>query len=108
MKFCEFIYSKVDAFKQRTCVKFHIENIEETDLLTITYEADPIQFESGTSDERRDCINFLERSFLYSMAVTIILGVISVAHISLIKMNFISEIKSWFGRSTIRRVHSIL
>ena len=108
MNFCEFIYSKVDAFKQRTCVKFHIENIEETDLLTITYEADPIQFESGTSDERRDCINFLERSFLYSMAVTIILGVISVAHISLIKMNFISEIKSWFGRSKIRRVHSIL
>ena len=69
------------------------------------YEADPIKFESGTSDERRDCMNFLEKAFLYSMATTIFLGIISVGHISLIKMDLISEIKSWFGQTKIRRVH---
>ena len=96
---------KVDAFKQRTCVKFHFENLEQNGFSRITYEADPIQFESVTSDEERDCLNFLERAFLYSMAATIFLGVVSVAHISLIKMNLISEIISWFGESKTRRVH---
>ena len=95
----------VDAFKPRTCVKFHVDNLEENGYSEITYEADPIQFGSETSDERLDCMNFLERAFLYSMAATIILGVVSVAHIGLIKMDFISEIKSWFGESKIRRVH---
>ena len=100
-----FINIKVNAFKKRTCVKFYIENNEETGFSKIIYEADPIQFESGTSDERLDCINFLERAFLYSMAITIFLGVVSVAHIALIKMDFIAEIKSWRGHSKIRRVH---
>ena len=95
----------MDAFKKRTCVKFYIENNEENGFSKIIYEADPIQFESGTSDERLDCINFLERAFLYSMAITIFLGVVSVAHIALIKMDFIAEIKSWRGHSKIRRVH---
>ena len=58
----------MDAFQQRTCVKFYIENNEENGFSKINYEADPIQFESGTSDEQLDCINFLERAFLYSMA----------------------------------------
>ena len=96
----------MDAFKQRTCVKFHIENPEERGYSRITYQADPLQFGSGTSDERLDCMNFLERIFLYSMATTIFLGVVSVAHIALIKMNFISKIRSWFGKSKIRHVHS--
>ena len=95
----------MDAFKQRTCVKFHIENIKDSGFSKIMYEADPIKFESGTSDERRDCMNFLEKAFLYSMATTIFLGIISVGHISLIKMDLISEIKSWFGQTKIRRVH---
>ena len=86
-------------------MKFHVDNLEENGYSEITYEADPIQFGSETSDERLDCMNFLERAFLYSMAATIILGVVSVAHIGLIKMDFISEIKSWFGESKIRRVH---
>ena len=96
----------MDAFKKRTCVKFYIENNEENGFSKIIYEADPIQFESGTSDERLDCINFLERAFLYSMAITIFLGVISVAHIALIKMDFIAEIKSWREQSKIRGVHN--
>ena len=87
-------------------MKFYIENNEETGISKIIYEADPIQFESGTSDERLDCINFLERAFLYSMAITIFLGVISVAYIALIKMDFIAEIKAWRGQSQIRRVHN--
>ena len=95
----------MDAFKQRTCVKFHIENLEERSYSRITYQADPLQFGSRTSDERLDCMNFLEIAFLYSMATTIFLGVVSVAHIALIKMNFISEIRSWFGQSKIRHVH---
>ena len=97
----------MDAFKKRTCVKFHIENSEENGYFEIVYEADPIQFESRTSDEGLDCINFLERAFLYSMATTIFLGVISVAHIALIKMDFISEFKSWRGESKIRHVHKL-
>ena len=96
----------MDAFKKRTCVKFYIENSEENGYSEIVYEADPIQFESRTSDEGLDCMNFLERIFLYSMATTIFLGVVSVAHIALIKMNFISKIRSWFGKSKIRHVHS--
>ena len=35
---------KVDAFRPRTCVKFHVENLEENGYSEITYEADPIQF----------------------------------------------------------------
>ena len=97
----------MDAFKQRTCVKFHIENVQDSAFSKILYEADPIKFESGSSDERRDCMNFLEKAFLYSMATTIFLGIVSVAHISLIKMNLLSEIKSWFGQSKIRRVHEL-
>ena len=97
----------MNAFKPRTCVKFHVDNLEENGYSEITYEADPIQFGSETSDERLDCMNFLERAFLYSMAATIFLGVASVAHIGLIKMDFISEIKSWFGQSKIRRVHHL-
>ena len=96
----------MDAFQQRTCVKFYIENNEENGFFKIIYEADPIQFESGTSDERLDCINYLEKTFLYSMAITIFLGLVSVAHIALIKMDFIAEIKSWRGQSKIRRVHN--
>lgn len=79
--------------------------MEKHGFSRITYEADPIQFESGTSDERRDCLNFLERAFLYSMAITIGLGVVSIAHISLLKMDFLSEIQSWFGKSKLRDVH---
>ena len=101
-----FINIKVDAFKKRTCVKFYIENNEENGFSKIIYEADPIQFELGTSDEGLDCINFLERAFLYSMAITIFLGVVSVAHIALIKMDFIAEIKAWRGQFKIRRVHN--
>ena len=97
----------MDAFKKRTCVKFHIENSEENGYSEIVYEADPIQFESGTSDEGFDCMNFLERAFLYSMATTIFLGVFSVAHITLIKMDVISEIKSWRGQSKIRPVRKL-
>ena len=33
----------VDAFKPRTCVKFHVENLEQNGYSEITYEADPIQ-----------------------------------------------------------------
>ena len=36
--------NKVDAFRPRTCVKFHVENLEENGYSEITYEADPIQF----------------------------------------------------------------
>ena len=97
----------MDAFKKRTCVKFHIGNIEDKGYSKIVYEADPMQFESGTSDERLDCMNFLERVFLYSMATTIFLGVFSVASITLIKMDVISEIKSWRGKSKIRPVHKM-
>ena len=85
----------MDAFKKRTCVKFYIENSEENGYSEIVYEADPIQFESRTSDEGLDCMNFLERAFLYSMATTIFLGVISVAHIALIKMDFGNQIVAW-------------
>ena len=96
----------MDAFKKRTCVKFYIKNNEEHGYSEIVYEADPIQFESGTSDKRLDCINYLEKTFLYSMAITIFLGLVSVAHIALIKMDFIAEIKAWRGQSQIRRVHN--
>ena len=34
----------MDAFRPRTCVKFHVENLEENGYSEITYEADPIQF----------------------------------------------------------------
>ena len=87
-------------------MKFNIENNEENGIYNIVYEADPIQFKSGTSDERLDCINYLEKAFLYSMVITIFLGVISVAHIVLIKMDFIAKIKSWRGQSKIRHVHN--
>ena len=97
----------MDAFEPRTCVKFHVDNLEENGYSEITYEADPIQFGSETSDERLDCMNFLERVFLYSMVTTIFLGVFSVAHITLIKMDVISEIKSWRGQSKIRPVHKL-
>ena len=48
-------------------------------------------------------MNFLERAFLYSMALTIVLGFVSIAHIALIKMNLIAEIKSWFGPAKVRK-----
>ena len=37
------------------------------------------------------------------MALTIVLGFVSIAHIALIKMNLIAEIKSWFGPSKVRK-----
>ena len=88
----------MDEFKQRTCVKVNIEN-QEKNYPEITYEADPLRFGSGTSDEQLDCVNFLEKAFLYSMVATIFLGVLSVAHITLIKMDS-------FRQSKIRRVYN--
>ena len=77
--------------------------MESNDFGSPKFVEPSFQFESATSDERLDCMNFLERAFLYSMALTIVLGFVSIAHIALIKMNLIAEIKSWFGPAKVRK-----
>ena len=60
---------KVDAFRPRTCVKFHVENLEENGYSEITYEADPIQF--------RDRIIYSKKSVDLIVVSTIIMILIN-------------------------------
>ena len=48
-------------------------------------------------------MNFLEKIFIWTMVATIVLGLISVVHIGLFKMNLLTKIKTFFQNQTENR-----
>ena len=68
----------------------------------------PFKFDPDKSDEGIACMNFLEKVFIWTMVATIVLGVISVVHIGLFKMNLLAKIKTFFQNQGNRRKSSKL